>query len=68
MSKVTIRLNRAGVRQLAAVLPVHTHYDHALDSAVVAERTGATLVKKSANDNSDGVRTSASRLATNCSV
>jgi L-ascorbate metabolism protein UlaG (beta-lactamase superfamily) len=26
------------------VLPVHTHFDHALDSAVVAERTGATLV------------------------
>lgn len=37
-------LARAGVRRLAAVLPVHTHYDHALDSAVVAERTGATLV------------------------
>jgi L-ascorbate metabolism protein UlaG (beta-lactamase superfamily) len=26
------------------VLPVHSHYDHALDSAVVAERTGAVLV------------------------
>ena len=37
-------LARAGVRRLAAVLPVHTHYDHALDSAVVAERTGATLI------------------------
>lgn len=37
-------LARLGVRQLDAVLPVHTHYDHALDSAVVAERTGATLV------------------------
>ncbi|MCV7193823.1 MBL fold metallo-hydrolase [Mycolicibacterium brumae] len=37
-------LARAGVRELAAVLPTHTHYDHALDSAVVAERTGALLV------------------------
>lgn len=37
-------LLRAGIRRLEAVLPVHTHYDHALDSAVVAERTGATLV------------------------
>lgn len=37
-------LARAGVRELAAVLPVHTHYDHALDSAAVAERTGGLLV------------------------
>ncbi len=27
-----------------AVLPVHSHYDHAMDSAVVAERLGAALV------------------------
>ncbi|WP_256839499.1 MBL fold metallo-hydrolase [Ornithinimicrobium faecis] len=31
-------------RDLAAVLPVHTHYDHAMDSAVVAQRTGAVLL------------------------
>jgi L-ascorbate metabolism protein UlaG (beta-lactamase superfamily) len=37
-------LVRAGVRRLEAVIPVHTHYDHALDSAVVAEHTGARLV------------------------
>lgn len=37
-------LHRLGVQRLEAVLPVHTHYDHALDSAVVAERTGARLV------------------------
>lgn len=37
-------LRRAGIDRLAAVLPVHTHYDHVLDSAVVAERTGAVLV------------------------
>ena len=37
-------LVRAGIAQLEAVIPVHTHFDHALDSAVVAERTGATLV------------------------
>jgi L-ascorbate metabolism protein UlaG (beta-lactamase superfamily) len=27
-----------------AVIPVHSHFDHALDSAVVARRAGATLV------------------------
>ncbi len=37
-------LARLGVRRLDAVLPVHSHYDHVLDSALVAERTGATLV------------------------
>jgi L-ascorbate metabolism protein UlaG (beta-lactamase superfamily) len=37
-------LFRARVQGLAAVIPVHTHIDHALDCAVVAERTGAQLV------------------------
>ena len=37
-------LARARVQRLAAVLPVHTHYDHALDSALVAHRTEALLV------------------------
>jgi L-ascorbate metabolism protein UlaG (beta-lactamase superfamily) len=37
-------LARLGVDRLDAVLPVHTHFDHAMDSAVVADRTGATLV------------------------
>lgn len=37
-------LARAGVDRLAAVLPVHSHFDHVLDSAVVARRTGAVLV------------------------
>ncbi len=42
--RIAQALDRAGVDRLDAVLPVHTHYDHALDSAVVADRTGATLV------------------------
>ena len=37
-------LARLGVERLDAVLPVHTHFDHAMDSAVVAERTGARVV------------------------
>jgi L-ascorbate metabolism protein UlaG (beta-lactamase superfamily) len=43
-SRIDYCLNRAKVNRLAAVLPVHTHYDHALDSAVVADRTRARLV------------------------
>jgi L-ascorbate metabolism protein UlaG (beta-lactamase superfamily) len=37
-------LARIEVDRLEAVLPVHTHYDHAMDAAVVAERTGARVV------------------------
>ncbi|KQY57501.1 MULTISPECIES: MBL fold metallo-hydrolase [unclassified Nocardioides] len=43
-SRIDTALNRVGVDRLAAVLPVHSHFDHAMDSAVVAERTGAQLV------------------------
>jgi len=37
-------LARLQVARLAAVVPVHSHYDHAMDSPVVARRTGALLV------------------------
>jgi L-ascorbate metabolism protein UlaG (beta-lactamase superfamily) len=37
-------LAQAKVSRLEAVSPVHTHYDHVMDSALVAERTGAQLV------------------------
>jgi L-ascorbate metabolism protein UlaG (beta-lactamase superfamily) len=44
LDRIDSALTRVGVGRLDAVVPVHTHYDHALDSAVVAERTGAVLV------------------------
>src|SRR5581483_10179055 len=37
-------LARLKLTRLEAVVPVHTHFDHALDSALVADRTGARLV------------------------
>ncbi|OBK30305.1 MBL fold metallo-hydrolase [Mycobacterium asiaticum] len=37
-------LARAKVTRLAAIIPVHTHIDHVMDSALVADRTGAQLV------------------------
>ncbi|WP_121254289.1 MBL fold metallo-hydrolase [Nocardioides ferulae] len=43
-ARIDAALDRTGASRLAAVLPVHTHYDHALDSAAVADRTGALLV------------------------
>ncbi|MBA4607121.1 MBL fold metallo-hydrolase [Aeromicrobium sp. Marseille-Q0843] len=33
----------AGASRVEAVLPVHSHFDHAMDSAEVARRTGALL-------------------------
>ncbi|NPC98103.1 MBL fold metallo-hydrolase [Nocardioides sp. zg-DK7169] len=41
--RIDAALGRLGVNRLAVVAPVHTHIDHALDSAVVAQRTGAVL-------------------------
>jgi len=37
-------LERAGIHELAAVIAVHSHYDHAMDSPEVARRTGALLI------------------------
>jgi L-ascorbate metabolism protein UlaG (beta-lactamase superfamily) len=41
---VDATLARAGITKLAAVVVVHSHYDHAMDAPLVAERTGAMLV------------------------
>ncbi len=37
-------LAQAGISQLAAVVTVHSHYDHAMDTAEVARRTGALVL------------------------
>jgi len=37
-------LGRAELDRAAAVFPVHSHYDHAMDSPLVAARLGAVLV------------------------
>ena len=42
--RIAASLEKAGVRELAAVFAVHSHYDHAMDSPEVARRTGALLV------------------------
>jgi len=42
--RIAQSLERAGVQEIAAVIAVHSHYDHAMDSPEVARRTGALLV------------------------
>jgi L-ascorbate metabolism protein UlaG (beta-lactamase superfamily) len=44
-------LKKTGVTSLAAVIPIHSHYDHALDSAAVAIKTGAKLIGSSSTAN-----------------
>lgn len=42
--RIDAALARLNVQRLDAVTPVHTHFDHAMDSAVVAGLTGARLI------------------------
>ena len=50
LTRIDSALTRLGLhgantgRRLDAVLPVHAHFDHVMDSAVVANRTGAVLI------------------------
>jgi L-ascorbate metabolism protein UlaG (beta-lactamase superfamily) len=37
-------LAEGGIVRVAAVIPVHSHYDHAMDAGEVAKRTGALVV------------------------
>jgi L-ascorbate metabolism protein UlaG (beta-lactamase superfamily) len=41
---VDAALAAAGITQLDAVMTVHSHFDHALDTALVAQRTGAVVI------------------------
>ncbi len=44
MEAISDAMTRGEIGQVAAVIPVHSHYDHAMDSPEVARRTGALLV------------------------
>ena len=44
-------LKQAGITDLDAVIPVHSHFDHAMDAPVVARLTGAKLIGSSSTLN-----------------
>jgi L-ascorbate metabolism protein UlaG (beta-lactamase superfamily) len=50
-ARIEAALLRFGIRRLDAVFVMHSHYDHALDSAVVAELTGARLIGSASTRN-----------------
>lgn len=43
-ARIDAALARLEPVRLQGIVPVHTHFDHVLDSAVVAEKTGALLI------------------------
>jgi L-ascorbate metabolism protein UlaG (beta-lactamase superfamily) len=44
-------LREAGVSQLAAIMTVHSHFDHAMDTGEVAKRTGAVVLGSASTAN-----------------
>lgn len=51
LDRIAAALPILGTAHLDAVIAVHSHYDHAMDSPIVAERTGAVLVGSSSTAN-----------------
>lgn len=37
-------MDEFGMRRLAAIIPVHSHYDHAMDVGAIADRTSASIL------------------------
>ncbi|MET3960812.1 L-ascorbate metabolism protein UlaG (beta-lactamase superfamily) [Marmoricola sp. OAE513] len=64
VGRIDACLHRAlGGRPVEAVVPVHSHFDHAMDSGVVAHRTGARLIGGSSTANvGRGARLPADRI------
>ncbi|RBP51274.1 MBL fold metallo-hydrolase [Arenicella xantha] len=44
MQAISHALQRSELRQLDVIIPVHSHFDHAMDAPEVAKRTGAVLL------------------------
>ena len=51
LDAIAFGLERNGSPRLAAVFPMHSHYDHAMDAPEVARRTGALLVGSASTAN-----------------
>lgn len=51
MDAISLGLESMAVDKLAAVIPLHSHYDHAMDTPEVARRTGAIVMGSEATAN-----------------
>ena len=44
LDQIKRMINQAGLEDLAAITPVHSHFDHAMDLGLIAKRTGAVVL------------------------
>ena len=44
VATINYALHEFGMRRLAAIIPVHSHYDHAMDVGAIANRTSASVL------------------------
>ena len=44
VDQIERQIKRLGIQGLAAITPVHSHFDHAMDLGVIAKRTNATVL------------------------
>ncbi len=44
IEQIERQIDRIGLHELAAITPVHSHFDHAMDLGIIAKRTGATVL------------------------
>ncbi|MEM1404811.1 MAG: MBL fold metallo-hydrolase [Pseudomonadota bacterium] len=51
LDAISAAMARASIDTLDVVIPVHSHYDHAMDSPEVARRTGALLLGSNSSAN-----------------
>ncbi len=44
IARINFALDEYGIDRLAAIIPLHSHFDHAIDAGHVANRTGAMIL------------------------
>ena len=42
--RINYAMDRYGMRRLAAIIPVHSHFDHAMDIGAIAKRSSASIL------------------------
>lgn len=65
VAQIKQKIQEANLKNLAAIIPVHSHFDHAMDVGEVARRTGAVVIGSESTANiarGGGVRESNIRV------
>ena len=51
VDQIKRQIDRIGLHELAAITPVHSHFDHAMDVGVIAKLTGASVLGSASTAN-----------------